>query len=199
MRRIAVMGGTFDPVHTGHLVVAEEARARFALDQVIFVPAAVPPHKQRADISSGEDRYAMVLLATASNPFFAVSRIELQRPGPSYTIDTIREFRAAFGPEAALYFITGADAVLEILTWHHPEAIIRECRFIAAARPGYDLQQMTRRLPKHFQAAIDTLVAPGVDVSSSEIRRRVREGVPIRYLTPEPVEDYIRKNNLYVG
>lgn len=193
------MGGTFDPVHTGHLVVAEEARVRFALDQVVFVPAAVPPHKHRADISCGEHRYAMALLATASNPYFSVSRAELERPGPSYTIDTVRAFRAQYGPEVSLFFITGADAVLEILTWRDPEAIIRECRLIAVTRPGYDLAQVSRRLPQHFLSAIDTLVVPGMEISSSEIRRRLRAGEPIRYLVPEPVEDYIRKNRLYVG
>lgn len=199
MPRIAIMGGTFDPVHTGHLVIAEEARTRFHLDEVVFVPAAVPPHKVREDISPAEDRYAMVLLATASNPHFSVSRVELDRPGPSYTADTIREFRARCGPEAELFFLTGADAILEILTWHDPEALIRECRLIAAARPGYDLGQLPRRLPERFLAAIDTLVVPGIDISSSEIRRRVREGAPITYLTPEPVERYLRKRRLYAG
>jgi nicotinate-nucleotide adenylyltransferase len=193
------MGGTFDPIHTGHLVVAEEARTRFGLDEVIFMPAAVPPHKHREDISPAEDRYAMVLLATASNPCFSVSRLELDRPGPSYTIDTVRELRARLGPQAELFFLTGVDAVLEILTWHDPEALIGECRFIAAARPGYDLEQLSHRLPPRFLAAIETLVAPGVDISSSEIRRRVREGASITYLTPEAVEDYVRKRHLYAG
>ena len=198
MPTIAIMGGTFDPVHTGHLVIAEEARARFGLDEVVFVPAAEPPHKPGADISPAEDRYAMVLLATASNPFFSVSRVELDRPGPSYSIDTIRQFRSSYAG-ASLYFLTGADAVLEILAWRDPEALIRECRFIAAARPGYDLSQLQRRLPEHFLAAIDTLVVPGVDISSSDICRRVREGASITYLIPEPVEDYIRKRRLYEG
>lgn len=193
------MGGTFDPVHTGHLVIAEEARTRFRLDEVVFVPAAVPPHKHRADVSPAEDRYAMVLLATAGNPRFSVSRVEMERAGPSYTIDTMLEFRKRYGPEAALYFLTGVDAILEILTWHEPEAIIRHCRFIAATRPGYDPAQLTQRLPQAFVAAIDMLTAPGVDISSSEIRRRVREGASVRYLTPELVEDYIRKRHLYAG
>jgi nicotinate-nucleotide adenylyltransferase len=193
------MGGTFDPVHTGHLLIAEEARARFQLDEVAFVPAAVPPHKQRRDISPAEDRYAMVLLATAANPYFSVSRMEIERPGPSYSIDTIREFRARYGPEAALYFLTGADAVLEILAWHDPQAIIRHCRLIAAARPGYDLAHLRRRLPEAFCAAIDTLTVPGVDVSSSEIRRRLRSGESVTYLIPELVASYIRKRHLYEG
>lgn len=193
------MGGTFDPIHTGHLVIAEEARIRFDLDEVVFVPAAVPPHKKRADLSPAEDRYAMALLATASNPYFSVSRIELERPGPSYTIDTVRQFRAQQGADAQLYFLTGADAILEILTWRDPEALARECRLIAAARPGYDLEQIGRRLPDNIRAAVDTLVVPGVDVSASEIRRRVRAAVSISYLTPEPVIDYIRKKRLYAG
>ena len=193
------MGGTFDPIHHGHLIIAEEALARFDLDEVVFVPAAQPPHKRRADITPAEDRYAKVLLATASNPCFTVSRVELEREGPSYTVDTVREFRARLGADAALYFLTGVDAVLEILTWRDPLALIRECRFIAAARPGYDLSLLERRLPEEFLAATDTLVVPGVDISSSEIRRRVRAGQTIRYLTPEPVEDYIRKTHLYEG
>lgn len=191
------MGGTFDPIHTGHLVVAEEARARFGIDEVIFVPAAIPPHKRRAGIAPAEDRYAMVLLATASNPFFSVSRTELERTGPSYTIDTLREFREAAAPGTDFYFITGADAVLDILTWRDPDAIIRECRLIVASRPGYDLALVQRSLPPEFIRAIDMLAAPAIGISASEIRGRVRQGMPIRYLTAAPVEEYIRKRGLY--
>jgi len=195
--RIAIIGGTFDPVHIGHLIIAEEARLRFALDQVVFVPAAAPPHKHRADISPPEERYAMVLLATASNPHFGLSRTELERTGPSYTIDTVREFRRQYGAGAELYFLTGADQVLDLLTWREPEAILRECRIIAAARPGYDLSQLRTTLPAHLLQAIDILPVPQVDVSSSEIRRRVRAGMPVTYLVPDPVEAYIRKRRLY--
>lgn len=191
------MGGTFDPIHTGHLVVAEEARARFGIDEVIFVPAATPPHKRRAGIAPAEDRYAMVLLATASNPFFSVSRTELERNGPSYTIDTVREFRESAAPGTDFFFITGADAVLDILTWRAPDAIIRECRLIVASRPGYDLALVQRSLPPEFLRAIDMLAAPAIGISASEIRGRIRQGMPIRYLTPAPVEEYIRKRGLY--
>lgn len=199
VRRIAIIGGTFDPVHTGHLFIAEEARCRFNLDEVIFIPAAAPPHKHRPDLSPAEDRYAMVLLATASNPFFSVSRIELERPGPSFTIDTLQALRALYGEETALYFISGADTVLEIPTWHRPEAIIRECRLIAATRPGYDLGLLQRHLPPAYLPVIDLLPLPGMDISSTDIRRRVHEHRSIAYLTPEAVADYIRKKHLYEG
>jgi nicotinate-nucleotide adenylyltransferase len=169
------------------------------LDEVIFVPAATPPHKHRSDISPAEDRYAMAVLATVSNPFFSVSRIELERKGPSYTVDTMAEFRARYGQDAALYFLTGADTVFEILSWHEPETIIRRCRIIAAARPGYDLSQLHRRLPDTFLAAVDLLVVPELAISSSDIRHRVSQRLSIKYLTPEPVEDYIRKKRLYEG
>jgi len=195
--RIGLMGGTFDPVHLGHLLIAEVARVEFGLDRVIWLPAGDPPHKKGYRVTPQEHRYAMVVLATASNPDFEVSRWELEREGPSYSIDTILHFRAAY-PEAQLYFITGADAILEILTWYRHQEVIRSCRFIAVTRPGYDLDRLCAVLPPDYMAQIDLLEAPGVDISSTHLRTRLRHDDPIRYLVPETVETYIRKHRLYL-
>ena len=194
--RIGLMGGTFDPVHYGHLVIAEAARSEFSLDRVIWVPAGDPPHKKEAPVTPQEHRYAMAVLATATHPCFAVTRLELGRKRPSYSIDTIFHFRAQ-EPGSDLFFITGADAILELLTWHRHREVVEACRFIAVTRPGYDLSRLSAVLPPEYLPHISPLTAPGVDISSTEIRRRVREGRPIRYLGPEPVEAYISKHNLY--
>jgi nicotinate-nucleotide adenylyltransferase len=195
--RIGLMGGTFDPVHYGHLVIAEVAREEFALDRVLWLPAGDPPHKKNYRISGQEHRYAMALLATGGHERFEVSRWELERPGPSYSIDTISHFRSVW-PEAELFFITGADAILEILTWHRHQEVIRACQFIAVTRPGYDLAQLHKRLPPEYTRRIAPLTAPGMDTSSTEVRRRVAAGKTIRYLVPEAVEAYIRKHRLYL-
>lgn len=198
MRAIGIMGGTFDPVHYGHLIIAEEARIRFDLERVIFVPAGQPAHKKDYEVSAAEHRYAMALLATASNPHFDCSRIEIDRPGPSYAVDTLAALRELYGPDTRLHFITGADAILEILTWHEPERLRSMCKFIAATRPGYDLDMLRTRLPAEFLDQIEYLEAPGVHISSTEIRFRVRRGLPISYLVPEPVEEYLKKHALYL-
>ena len=196
--RLGLMGGTFDPVHYGHLVIAEETRLVFGLDRVDFVTSADPPHKKGYEITPAEHRYAMTLLATASNPFFRVSRREIERAGPSYSIDTIQEYQREF-PDAEIFFITGADAILEILTWHRADEAIRLCTFVAATRPGYDLAKMERVLPASYLPQIRRITVPGVDFSSTDIRERVRRGQPIKYLVPEAVEAYIAKYNLYVS
>jgi len=193
--RIGLMGGTFDPVHYGHLVIAEVARAEFSLDRVIWIPAGDPPHKDHA-VTPQEHRHAMVLLATASNPHFVVSRLEMEREGPSYSIDTIQHFQRE-APAAELFFITGADTILELLTWRRHEEVIRACRFLAVTRPGFDLTRLSGVLPASYLEQISLLTGPGVDISSTHLRQRVREGRPVRYLIPEPVEDYVRKHRLY--
>jgi nicotinate-nucleotide adenylyltransferase len=194
---VGIMGGTFDPVHLGHLVAAEEARLRFELDRVIFVPNGNPPHKPEYVVSPAEHRYAMVVLATASNPHFEASRLEIDRDGPSYTVDTMRFFRAELGEAARLYFITGADAMLEALTWRQPEEIARLCEFIAVARPGYDLDRLAGALGPALYARVRVLGIPAVEVSSTDLRRRAAEGEALRYLVPPPVAEYIRANRLY--
>ena len=197
MQRIGIMGGTFDPIHFGHLLMAEEARQAFALDQVVFVPNGRPAHKKAYLVSSSEDRFAMTLLATESNPYFTCSRIELDRPGPSYTIDTLRAYRALHPDLDALYFITGADAVLEILSWHEYDKLADECRFIAVTRPGFVLDRLEEMLDADFLHQISFLSIPGLEISSTDLRRRVREGRSVKYLTPEAVEGYIEQNGLY--
>ena len=197
MQRLGIMGGTFDPIHYGHLLMAEEARQAFALDQVVFVPNGRPAHKKAYLVSSPEDRYAMTLLATGSNACFTCSRMELERPGPSYTIDTLRAFRVLHPELDALYFITGADAVLEILTWHEYDKLAEECRFIAVTRPGFVLDRLEEMLDAAFLHQISFLPIPGLEISSTDLRRRVREGRSVKYLTPETVEGYIQQKGLY--
>jgi len=193
--RVGLMGGTFDPVHYGHLVMAAEAGHCFKLDRVIWMPAGDPPHKDDS-VTPQEHRYAMVVLATATHPGFEVSRHEMEREGPSYSLHTIRHVQVQL-PDAELFFILGADAVLELLTWHRHEEVIQACRIIAAARLGYDLEQLKEVLPPAYLERIDAMKSPGVDISSRDLRTRVKAGRPIRYLVPEPVEAYIDKHRLY--
>jgi len=197
MQRLGIMGGTFDPIHYGHLLMAEEARQAFALDQVVFVPNGQPAHKKSYRVSSPEDRYAMTLLATESNPYFTCSRLELDRPGPSYTIDTLRSFRTLYPDLDALYFITGADAVLEIISWHEYDKLIEESRFIAVTRPGFVLERLEEILEAEFLHQISFLPIPGLEISSTDLRRRMREGRSVKYLTSESVEHYIHQHGLY--
>ena len=191
------MGGTFDPIHYGHLLMAEEARQAFALDEVIFVPNGWPAHKKAYLVSSPEDRYAMTRLATASNPRFSASRMEIDRPGMSYTIDTLRAFRSLYPELEEQYFITGADAVLEILTWHEYDKLVSECRFIAVTRPGFVLERLSEIISAEFLSRVSFLPIPGLEISSTDIRQRVQEGRSIKYLTPESVETYIEQHGLY--
>lgn len=195
--RIGIMGGTFDPLHIAHLIAAEEARTAFNLDRVIFIPAGQPPHKAGNPVSGAEHRYAMALLGTGENPYFEVSRMEIERQGPSYSVDTIRALRSALGPGVEIYFIAGADEILDIEAWHEAQALPSLARFIALPRPGFDLSWLEQRLPAHFLASIDVLRMREIDVSATEIRRRCSAGESMRYLVPESVEAYILKNNLY--
>ena len=196
-KRIGIMGGTFDPIHYGHLVTAEAARSKFNLDTVVFVPTGRPPHKKE-NSADAEKRYLMVLLATVTNPYFHVSRSEIDREGYSYTYDTICEFKQLYGADAELFFITGLDAVLEMLTWKNADKLIEMCNFIAASRPGYDLTDIDG-LPANFRGKIELMQVPALSISSTDIRRRMREEKPIKYLLPEAVETYIKKVGLYQG
>lgn len=197
--RLGIMGGTFDPLHLAHLLVAEEARSAFSLERVLFIPAGDPPHKPETPISAAEHRYAMALLGTADHPHFEVSRIEIERPGPSYSVETIRALRGILGAGAEMYFIAGADEILEIESWHESDALPDLVRFIAVPRPGFDLLVLGRRLPARFLSCIDELRMSEIDISATDIRRRVASGEPIRYLVPASVEAYIRKNGLYAA
>ncbi len=194
-----VMGGTFDPIHYGHLVAAEAARDQFQLNKVIFVPSGRPPHKEPSSISEPRHRYLMTVLAVASNPFFVASRLEIDRPGLSYTVDTVKEFNSKFHPQK-LYFITGADAILEIINWKNIFEILSQCYLIAATRPGYNLAHISSKLfcfPKELRERIFFFEVPALAISSTDIRRRVAERRTIKYLLPESVEQYIIKNKLY--
>jgi len=194
------MGGTFDPIHHGHLVAAEGARHEFQLDEVVFVPALVSPHKTDRRAAAPHHRVLMTLLATLSNPYFSVSDLDVRRPGPSYTVDTLRLLREERGREAEFFFITGADAILEILRWKDPQVILSMATFVAAARPGYPrdrLEEFLLRLPAEWRPRIVYLEIPALAISSSDLRERVRLGRPIKYLVPESVEFYVRKEGLY--
>ena len=186
------MGGTFDPIHIGHLVCAEEARWQFGLDEVIFIPAGSP--WQKREVTPAEDRYLLTMLASASNPHFSVSRIEIDRRGPTYTLETLQVLRDFHGDRAELFFITGADAVLEILTWKEPEALLEAARFIAATRPGYDLDKLDL---DRFGDRVSVIEIPALAISSTDIRERVRDGRPIQYLVPPEVATFIADRALY--
>jgi len=198
--RIGLMGGTFDPIHVAHLVAAEAALEQHRLDRVVFIPTGQPPHKPTDRLTPAEHRYQMVALATASNPRFEVSRVELERPGLSYTVDTLDRLRLLYPPGTDFFFITGTDAILSVETWREPERLFSLCRFIAAGRPGFsrrETESELRRLEEKFGATILEVECPALAVSSSDLRRRVAEGRSIRYLVPELVEAYIQKHGLY--
>lgn len=198
--KIAIMGGTFDPIHIGHLVTAEAVRHEFNIDQVLFVPTGNPPHKAGMGITSAEHRYLMTVLATAANAHFSVSRIEIDREGATYTVDTIKELSRMYGADTKLYFITGADAVHEILTWKNPEELLQLCTFVAVTRPGYQKQELlnhVENLRVQYHSSIKFLEVPALAISSSDIRRRVKEDSPIKYLVTGEVENYIYKHQLY--
>ena len=187
--RIGVMGGTFDPIHNGHLVAASEVADAFQLDEVIFVPTGVPWHKKA--VSSAEHRYLMTVIATAANPSFTVSRVDVDRPGVTYTIDTLEEVAKTY-PDADLFFISGADAIAQILAWKDIDKIWPLATFVAVTRPGHTLE-----LPDTEQAAIEVLEVPALAISSTAVRARVTAGKPIWYLVPDGVVQYIAKHDLY--
>jgi nicotinate-nucleotide adenylyltransferase len=180
----------------GHLVCAEEARFQFELDTVIFMVAGEPALKDSTEVSPAEDRYWMTMLATADNEDFEVSRLEIDRPGTTYTIDTLRELQTILGPDDELFFITGADAVLDIMKWKDADKIAELATFICATRPGYEITGDAPTVPKNLDLKL--MEVPALSISSSDLRKRFREGDSVRYLVPEEVEHYIREAGLYV-
>lgn len=192
IRRLGLFGGTFDPPHVGHLALAEWARDRLRLDQVLFVPAGRPPHKRRSDLSPSADRLAMTRLAVRGQPAFHVSNVEARRDGPSFTVDTLRWARERY-PRASLFLLVGADSLADLPHWHEPERIVRLARLVVAARPGLS----PSRPGKRFGARVLVLDNPGLEVSSSVIRARARAGRSIRYLVPDPVARYVARRGLY--
>lgn len=207
MKSVALFGGTFNPIHHGHLAIAEEVRAKFNLDKVIFVPTFAPPHKESMDLVDAKKRLIMVHLAAVSNPCFEVSNIEVDRGGKSYTFDTVKYFSQHFGEKVQLYFIVGADMLAEIATWKNIEELVKICRFIAVSRPGYDVQKIFNQCflaSENYVAAsnlLENIILENttmLDISATDIRRRVKEWKSIKYLLPEPVEQFIHNNHLYL-
>ena len=198
-KRVGIMGGTFDPIHIGHLVIAEAAREQLALSEVIFIPAAQPPHKAGREVAPAEHRLHLVQLATESNPFFRVLDVEMKREGPSYSYDTLRALVETHGESTDFYFIVGGDEMNTILTWHRISELFALCRFAAARRQGAPLSllEVRERLGEEVLARIHSVQAPELEISSTDIRRRLCEGRSIRYLVPEKVEAYICKEGLY--
>jgi nicotinate-nucleotide adenylyltransferase len=198
-RKIGIMGGTFDPIHVGHLVTAEAVRIEFGLDNVLFIPAGSPPHKDHSQVSPALHRYIMTAMATYSNPYFYVSAIELERPGPSYTIDTIRALAQQYGPQTELYFITGADAVGDLPTWNDIDKLLDLCQFVATTRPGHQsaLDSVISFFGRKGEERIHRVTTPELEISATDIRERVKRGRSIKYIVPESVENYILKEGLY--
>ncbi len=191
-RKIGVMGGTFDPIHHGHLVAASEVADLFGLDEVIFVPTGQPWQKEGRYVSPAEDRYLMTVIATASNPRFHVSRVDIDRGGPTYTVDTLRDLHEQYGGGVELYFITGADALEVILSWKDTDAMFALAHLVGVTRPGYELSDT--HLPEDTVSLVDV---PAMAISSSDCRERVASGKPVWYLVPDGVVQYIAKRHLY--
>ncbi len=187
------MGGTFDPIHHGHLVAASEAAADLDLDEVVFVPTGRPAFKAHPEVTPSEHRYLMTVIATASNPRFTVSRVDVDRPGVTYTVDTLRDL-AAERPDAELFFITGADALAQILTWKDADRLWDLAHFVAVTRPGHQLS--VDGLP---EGAVSVLEIPALAISSTDVRERARSGQPVWYLVPDGVVQHIAKHRLYRG
>jgi nicotinate-nucleotide adenylyltransferase len=191
-KRLGIMGGTFDPIHHGHLVAASEVGHYFGLDEVIFVPTGQPWQKDDRIVSPGEDRYLMTVIATASNPRFSVSRVDIDRPGETYTIDTLRDLRVQRGPDAEFFFITGADALARMISWRDADELFKLAHFVGCTRPGHQLSMSD--LP---DGQVSLVEIPALAISSTECRQRVRRGQPIWYLVPDGIVQYISKRRLY--
>ncbi len=189
--RIGVMGGTFDPIHHGHLVAASEVAVLFGLDEVVFVPTGQPWQKSQRVVSPPEDRYLMTVIATASNPRFSTSRVDIERGGPTYTIDTLTDLQRE-RPDAELFFITGADALEQIVGWRDNERLFQMARFIGVTRPGYQLAD--HHLP---EGVVSLVEVPALAISSTDCRERVARGMPVWYLVPDGVVQFIEKRGLY--
>ncbi|WP_279586760.1 MULTISPECIES: nicotinate-nucleotide adenylyltransferase [Aeromicrobium] len=193
-RRVGVMGGTFDPIHHGHLVAASEVQSWFDLDEVVFVPTGQPWQKVDRDVSPAEDRYLMTVIATAANPRFTVSRVDIDRQGPTYTIDTLRDL-SELHPDADLYFITGADAMAALLTWRDHDELFELAQFVGCTRPGHEMDDTTLEgLPREHITLVEI---PALAISSTDCRQRVEHGEPVWYLVPDGVVQYIGKHDLY--
>jgi len=200
--RLGILGGTFNPIHIGHLTIAEAVREEYGLDKVLFVPSAHPPHKEGRDVIDARDRYHLVRLAVADNPFFEVLDIEMKRKGQSYSVETLKELRENETEPADYFFIIGADSLPELKTWKDIEKLGRLCTFVVAPRPGWDIERLAREelgLPPWMKESLlaHVVSAPLIGISSTEIRDRIRSAMSIRYLVPRAVEEYIEERGLY--
>lgn len=199
MIKIGIMGGTFDPIHNGHLIIAQEVAYKLALDKVLFIPAADPPHKQQRKIEPVEHRVEMVRLAIAGNPKFELSLVEVEREGLSYTVATLEDLHHLYANQAAdFYFIIGADAAADLLSWYQPDRVVELTKFAAVGRPGYVLSvdKLIQGLPI-LKDRLQLVTAPLIEIAAHEIRERVCANAPIKYLVPPVVEEYIQQNKLY--
>ena len=198
--RIGIMGGTFDPIHLGHLATAESVREIFNLNEVIFIPSARPPHKTDKQVTAAAHRLAMTILATRSNPKFSVSATEILREGLSYTIDTIDELHKKFGETAELFFMVGADMLADLSHWYHAKELVEKCKFVATTRQGStaDIEEVEKFFGAERMKNINLITTPGLEISSTDIREKVKAGKSIKYLVPEKVEEYIKDEGLYL-
>lgn len=197
-KKVGIMGGSFNPIHQGHLVVANEVLNIYNFDKIIFIPAGKPPHKNDLETTPW-DRYMMTQIAILSNNRFVVSDIEVKRTGKSYTLDTMLQLREMY-PDTEFYFITGTDAVIDIPNWHEPEKLLNLCKFIAVSRPGVDtgvIESKIKEIKDNFNGHIELMQVPMLQISSTDIRERIKNGISAKYLLPESVEQYIMKKNLY--
>jgi nicotinate-nucleotide adenylyltransferase len=198
--RIGLMGGSFDPIHYGHLVLAEEVRQHLNLDRVIFIPVGRAPHKAQFKMADPEVRCKMVELAISDNPYFELSRLEIDSEATSYTIHTLRKMKELYGADFELFFITGADTLLDLENWYEVEEVLKLCTFVGATRPGYvseELIQKAQTLRETFHAKIELIAIPGLAISSTEIRERLQKGMTVKYLLPETVEHFIVEESIY--
>jgi nicotinate-nucleotide adenylyltransferase len=198
--KIGIMGGTFNPIHNGHLIIAEDVREQCGLDRVLFIPSGQPPHKPDTEVIDAQHRYEMVRIAVESNPFFEASRIEVDRNGLTYSINTLQELKRIYGEGVDLYFIIGADVVEELVTWREFRRVFQMCEFIAVLRPGYNNSAFENTIEKNrkdFDAKIRQVQTRLVDISSSDIRKRCERDESIKYLVPDNVEEYIKRFSLY--
>lgn len=201
-RQVGLMGGTFDPVHYGHLAIAEEVYFALGLDEMVFIPTGQPPHKLGQVVTPAPHRLAMLELATAANPHFSISKVDIERPGPSYTVDTLRLLREQWSKAVNLYFVIGWDSLEELAGWYNPQGVLEQLDYLVAVhrpghreRPGYR-ELLEARMPGIMQRLL-TVPVPQLDISASDLRQRVATGRPIRYQTPDAVVQYIREHNLY--
>ena len=198
--KLGIMGGTFDPIHTGHLIVGEMARQQFSLDKVVFIPAGIPPHKTSKELAQSGDRLEMVRLAVCDNPFFDVSKCEINRDKVAYTVDTLSELKFTYPESTEFYFIIGVDSLFEIKGWKNPAKLFAMCNILVYGRPGFDEERASdeaQSLRTDFNAGIEFVKGPIIDISSTLIREMIMSNMSIKYIVPDSVEEYIRKNCIY--